>query len=261
MKFFNNLSKKKKIILLSCLIVLILALIVLILFFVFKNKENVNVKEYEEINNVIEESDEEVDNFVYDPSLTKPEVTTGQRGELGIDKNINESNIDDYLNRTDSVYRDMRMLEDPANYENIQGNRILDGFINGFEVVPLPYILPVTNLPKEVGNTYSGNTLFHVENGVYVANYEESLSIIEELFPKDKNIFLRCGGGGYSGMMKKMLVSLGWDESKIYDVGGYWYYEGKNKVEVKREKPDGTTVYDFYKVPYHEINFGDLTKI
>lgn len=37
---------------------------------------------------------------------------------------------------------------------------------------------------------------------------------------------------------KKLLVSLGWDENKIYDVGGYWYYSGKNniKVKVKRNK-------------------------
>ena len=61
-------------------------------------------------------------------------------------------------------------------------------------------------------------------------------------------------------MMKNMLVTLGWDESKIYDVGGYWFYEGENNVEVKREKEDGAVVYDFYKVPVHEIKFGDLTE-
>lgn len=49
--------------------------------------------------------------------LPLPEITGGQRGELGIDKNINEETIDKYLNRSDSVYRDMRMLKDPGNYE------------------------------------------------------------------------------------------------------------------------------------------------
>ena len=49
--------------------------------------------------------------------LPLPEVTGGERGKLGIDKNINESVIDEYLNRSDSVYRDMRMFEDPAKYE------------------------------------------------------------------------------------------------------------------------------------------------
>ena len=86
------------------------------------------------------------------------------------------------------------------------------------------------------------------------------MDIIEGLFPKDKVIFLMCGGGGYSGMMKNMLVKLGWDENKIYDVGGYWFYEGDNAVQVKRVLDNGEVVYDFYKVPYHEIEFEGLTE-
>ena len=62
-------------------------------------------------------------------------------------------------------------------------------------------------------------------------------------------------------MMKSMLVALGWDGSKIYDVGGYWFYEGANKVEVKRTLADGTAVYDFYKVSYHELDFDELTEV
>ena len=84
---------------------------------------------------------------------------------------------------------------------------------------------------------------------------------LEALFPKDKVIFLMCGGGGYSGMMKNMLVALGWDEGKIYDVGGYWFYEGKNNVDIKRVGDNGEIVYDYYKVPVHEIEFGKLTEI
>ena len=194
------------------------------------------------------------------PSLPKPEVSSGQRGELGIDKNINESNIDEYLGRTDSVYRDMRMLKDPGNYEAIGGDSYLSGFVNGFEVVPLPYVMNVTGLPEPVGETYSGKTLFTLSNGVYTPNYKESMQVLEALFPKDKTIFLMCGGGGYAGMMKNLLVALGWDGSKIYDVGGYWYYNGSNNVEVKRVNADGKTAYDFYKVPYHDINFWTLTE-
>ena len=86
------------------------------------------------------------------------------------------------------------------------------------------------------------------------------MQILEDLFPKDKMIFLMCGGGGYSGMMKNMLVALGWDANKIYDVGGYWFYEGRNNVKVKRVLDDGSAVYDFYKVPYHTIDFDVLTE-
>ncbi|MBR5939230.1 hypothetical protein IKZ77_01615 [Candidatus Saccharibacteria bacterium] len=193
-------------------------------------------------------------------SLPKPELSEGQRGELGIDKNVNESTIDKYLGRSDAIYRDMRMLKDPGNYEAIGGDAYLSGFVKGFEVVPLPYIVNVSGLPAEVGDTYTGKTLFTEKGGKYTANYEESLSILEALFPKDKIIFLMCGGGGYAGMTKAMLVALGWDGSKIYDAGGYWFYEGENNVEVKRTRADGTVVYDFYKVAYHDIDFNTLTE-
>lgn len=189
-------------------------------------------------------------------NLPKPEITDGLRGTFGIDKNINEKTIDNYLNRTDTVYRDMRMLKDPGNYEAIGGDSYLSGFIKGFEVVPYPYLVNVKGLPEEVGSTYEGTTLFTEENGEYKANYKESMQILEYLFPKDKNIFLICGGGGYAGMTKTMLVKLGWDENKIYNIGGYWYYEGKNKVETKNGEK-----YAFYKVLYHNIDFNNLTKI
>jgi len=191
--------------------------------------------------------------------LPAPELSEGERGQLGIDKNVNESTIDQYLNRDDAVYRDMRMLKDPGNYEAIGGDSYLSGFVDGFEMVPFPYIVNVTGLPDAVGDTYKGKTLFKYDGTDYIANYEESLQILEDLFPKDKVIFLMCGGGGYSGMMKNLLVALGWDESKIYDVGGYWFYEGENNVEVRRTLENGKVVYDFYKVPYHTIDFSKLT--
>lgn len=193
-------------------------------------------------------------------NLPKPELSEGLRGTFGIDKNINETTIDNYLNRSDSVYRDMRMLKDPGNYEAIGGDSYLSGFIKGFEVVPYPYIVNVTGLPEEVGKTYEGKTLFTLKDGKYIANYNESLSILEYLFPKDKNIFLMCGAGGYAGSTKEMLVALGWDENKIYNIGGYWYYNGNNNVEVKRTT-NNKTYYDFYKINYHNIDFTNLTKV
>ncbi len=193
--------------------------------------------------------------------LPKPEITDGVRGEqFGIDKNINESTIDEYLNRDDTVYMDMRMLKDPGKYEAIGGDSYLSGFVDGFEVLPFPYLVNVSGLPEEVGDTYKGDTLFTEKDGKYTANYEESLDILEYFFPKDKNIFLMCGGGGYAGMTKAMLISLGWDADKIYNVGGYWFYEGKNNVEVKRERKD-KDVYDFWKVNYHDIDFDDLHEV
>lgn len=192
--------------------------------------------------------------------LPKPEVTGGERGMLGIDKNINEDSIDKYLGREDAVYRDMRMLKDPGNYEAIGGDSYLSGFVKGFEVVPYPLLTEVKGLPEAVGDSYKGKTLFTEKDGKYIANYEESLAYLEYYFPKDKYIFLMCGGGGYAGMTKNLLVALGWDEDKIYDVGGYWFYKGNNNVTVKREE-NGKTVYDFWKVIYHDIDFSSLKEV
>ena len=115
--------------------------------------------------------------------LPKPEVTGGERGALGIDKNINEETIDKYLNRSDSIYRDMRMLKDPGDYEAIGGDSYLSGFVKGFEVIPYPYLTEVKGLPEVVGESYTGKTLFtQNEDGKYVANYEESLEILEHKY-------------------------------------------------------------------------------
>lgn len=194
-------------------------------------------------------------------SLPAPELAEGIRGsQFGIDKNINEATIDQYLGRTDSVYRDLRMLKDPGNYEAIGGDSYLSGFVDSFEVVPYPYLVNPTGLPPEVGSSYTGNTLFTDDGaGNYTANYAESLQILEDLFPKDKYIFLMCGGGGYAGSTKALLTSLGWDADKIYNVGGYWYYSGDHNVEVKNTA-GGTTTYDFWKVPYHNIDFSILNQ-
>lgn len=191
--------------------------------------------------------------------LPKPEVAEGLRGSFGIDKNINEETIDNYLNRSDSVYRDMRMLIDEANYEEIGGDSYLSGFIKGFEAIPFPMLVNIDELPKEVGKTYNGKTLFTLKDEEYTPNYEESMEYLEYYFPKDKNIFLMCGGGGYGGMMKTMLVSLGWNKDKIYNVGGHWYYNGKNNIDVKN-KIDNQK-YDFWKVTYHDIDLKEFNEI
>ena len=193
--------------------------------------------------------------------LPKPEITEGLRGEqFGIDKNIDETTIDQYLGREDTVYRDMRMLVDEANYEAIGGDRWLSGVVEGFEVVPYPYLCNVEGLPEEVGSSYQGETLFTKSETGYTANYEQSMAVLEYLFPKDKNIILMCGGGGYAGMTKAMLAALGWDADRIWNAGGFWYYEGDHALNLKREE-NGQVYYDFYKVNYHYLDFATMAKL
>lgn len=199
--------------------------------------------------------------------LPKAELSEGLRGKYGIDKNINETTIDNYLNRTDTVYRDVRMLIDSATWENKGGDRYLTGYIEGFEVVPSPYLAGFTDEyikqkeKENVSGLYVGDTLFTLNNdGSYSANYEESVDILEAIFPKNKNIFIMCGAGGYAGQVKDMLISLGWDKELVRDVGGFWYYDGKHTINVKEIK-DGKEYYNFSKVPYYNIDFKKLHKV
>ena len=199
--------------------------------------------------------------------LPEPELSEGLRGKYGIDKNINETTIDNYLNRTDTVYRDVRMLVDTASWENKGGDRYLSGYIEGFEVIPAPYLASYTEEyvkqkeKENVSGLYQGKTLFtYNEDGTYTPNYKESMDILETIFPKDKNIFIICGAGGYAGQVKNMLVKLGWDEDKVRDIGGYWYYEGEHSINIK-ETRDGKDYYNFSKVPYYDIDFDSLTEI
>ncbi len=190
--------------------------------------------------------------------LPTPQRASGIRGEMfGIDANINEETIDQYLNREDCAYYDVRMIEDPANYEAIGGDSRLSGILEGFEVVPFPYFVDQLTLPEEVLPGYEGRVLFHRnEDGTLSEVYEESRAIIESIFPKDKAIILMCGGGGYAGMMKDLLIELGYDENKIYNAGGYWYYKGEHSRNLLKE--DGSV--DLSEVTYHIIDFDSLTR-
>ena len=83
--------------------------------------------------------------------LPKQEKSEGLRGVYDIDKNINEKTIDKYLHRSDTVYRDVRMLMDTATWENKGGERELTGFVEGFEVIPYAYLTEFRSEERRVG--------------------------------------------------------------------------------------------------------------
>ena len=198
--------------------------------------------------------------------LSAQELSEWLRGVYGIDKNINEKTIDNYLHRTDVVYRDVRMLEDSASWENKWWTRNLEWFVEWFEVVPYAFL---TQFPQEyidqkasenVFGLYTWKTLFSLdENGNYIANYVESMEILEYLFPKDKYIFLMCGAGWYANFTKKMLIALWRDETKIYNVWWYRNYEWNRGISTINNNGNSVT-YDFWKVPYYNIDFDSLTE-
>lgn len=186
---------------------------------------------------------------------------------FGVDININMTTLDNYVGRDDVVYRDVRMLFDPADYGAIGGNADLASTVEGFKIVPYPYLATLSALP--VAGAYEAETLFTLtfaEDGSIadaVANYEESMMIVEELFPKDKPIFIMCGGGGYAGMTKNLLIYLGWNPELLYNVGGNWAYQGEKGVELIQysEDADGNDVFATWRADYAFIDFTRLHPI
>ena len=198
-------------------------------------------------------------------SLPKPEIQEGTM--FSVDKNINISTIDEYLGRDDVCYRDMRLLFDPADYASIGGEADLTRTITGFKIVPFPYIATLQTLPVE--GAYDGDRLYEVvwnENGTVASAtplYKESEMILRELFPKDKAIFLMCGGGGYANMMKQLLLFLGWNEELLYNVGANWEYNGNNKLEliVYPETAGERNIYATWRADYAYIDFSKLSPL
>jgi len=196
-----------------------------------------------------------------------PAPSENTDSQFGVDANINVSNIDEWLNRSDVVYRDMRMLFDTADYAAIGGEADLTHTIEGFKIVPFPYIATLQSLPVE--GAYQGDCLYTVEwnpDGTVAsanANYVESEMILEELFPKDKAIFLMCGGGGYAGMMKQLLLFLDWDGEKLYNVGANWEYKGSRGVElvVYPEKAGDRNIYATWRADYAYLDFSRLEEV
>ena len=61
---------------------------------------------------------------------------------FGVDRNINMATLDEYLGRDDVVYRDVRMLFDPADYGAIGGNADLARPSKASASCPIPISRP-----------------------------------------------------------------------------------------------------------------------
>lgn len=185
--------------------------------------------------------------------------------QFHVDENINMVTIDNFLGREDVEYTDMRMIHDPADYAAIGGDSDLTVTVDGFKVVPFPYIGTLQELPVE--GAYEGPTLFDIqwnEDGTVASatpNYEESMQILEDLFPQDKANFIMCGGAGYAHMMTELLKFLGWDASKVYNIGGGWDYTGYNAKEFVQVGDGGKVHYYTWRADIPQIDFSLLNPL
>ena len=133
---------------------------------------------------------------------------------------INSSTLDQYMFRDDVQYVDLR-----------DSKMVLEeGYVAGFEFVPYYSI---------IASFSSGTALYQMRRvidgdkvyvagqiGGFVAQYEESESIINLLFSKDKYIFFISQGGSESAYIINLLVQLGYNGDLLYNVGGVTNSEG-----------------------------------
>ena len=72
-----------------------------------------------------------------------------------------------------------------------------------------------------------------------------------------------CGGGGYANMMKEVLIHIGYDKDKIYNIGANWTYKGKHKKEliIYPEDINGNKIYASWRADYAYIPFEKMHKL
>lgn len=211
------------------------------------------------------EPGKDADAPVADKPVSLPPADPNPDNPFGVDKNINMDTIDQYLELPGVAYRDMRLVFDPADYAAIGGSPNLEFALKGFLITPMPYIGALAPLP--VSGAYEGDCLFDIEwgEGIEILSaqprYQQSQQIIDDLFPKDQDIFLMCGGAGYAGMMRSLLVYLGWDPQRVYNIGGMWDYTGFESVELMRVKDDGATDYFLWRADMPIFEFSQYTAL
>ena len=134
---------------------------------------------------------------------------------------INSSNLDNYMFREDVQYIDLR-----------SGSMILqEGYVSGFKFVPYYSIIASFSEHStlyQMKTTIGGDGKSHHAGqiGGFVPQYEESQSIIESIFDKNKYIFLLSQGGSESAYVINLLIQLGYDGNLLYNVGGVSNGEG-----------------------------------
>ena len=125
---------------------------------------------------------------------------------------INYENITEYLDREDVDYIDLQ--ERDAYYK---------GHLKGFRNVEF-----FSKIYPSGGGAGDTQLFYEGADGRFAPRYVNSVEILETLFPKDKTLFLMCGGGVRVVPMMQLLKQYGWDMSKVYNVGGMSHYTVQN---------------------------------
>ena len=145
---------------------------------------------------------------------------------------INNTNLRQYLGRTDVMYIDLRDYSDYAKKH-----------LRNFECIP--YFALIFN-----ANAHTDASLPQLYGGTPtdpVPVYQESDEILAALFPQNKTIFLMCQSGGRVSQLMNLLKARGWDMSKVYNVGGMAQYAGAEYRDIVTDTAEitVTATYSF----------------
>ena len=153
---------------------------------------------------------------------------------------INKDNLEDYMQMKDVVYIDLRNSVGTTAAPGSYGTEHL----HGFEMVEFF----ATIYDSSADN--SGTQLFKND---FSARNTDSVKLLEEIFPKDKTIFLMCQSGGRVAKMMKLLEHWGYNMDNVYNVGGWNSY---GDSEYAMEIGTGTSELTYTTGTFTETSFG-----
>lgn len=123
------------------------------------------------------------------------------------DVTVDMTNIDEYLNRPNARYVDLRNFADFFKA----------GYIQGFEAVPFFEYLEGRALVRNDEWNYTSKDLINAD-------------LLANVFGTDldQEIFLMCAGGTRAGFVKAALDEMGY--KNVYNIGAFGDYNGSHKV-------------------------------
>ncbi len=151
---------------------------------------------------------------------------------------VTAENLSQFLGREDVLYIDLRDFEDYVKKH-----------FRNFEAVP--FFAYIYN--KDAATNPDMIQLYGGTPTEPVPVYEESDTLLNVFFPKDKTIFLMCQSGGRVKMLMDIMKARGWDMTKVYNVGGMAQYTGSEYKEHITDTPELTIKSNY--------NFEGLTRI
>lgn len=165
--------------------------------------------------------------------LPAPRLEETKTGEKCVSNNyalacssITKDNLEKYLGRSDVTYIDLRPYS-----EILSSGGMIEGFVH-------------IDYARDFYDS-KGDGTDQLFNKDYTPRFADSVKILEELFPKDRTYFFMCAGGGRTQNMMKIMAMNGWDENRLYNVGG-WNNFSDAKFDEYKVTVSGTPIA--YKV-------------